>query len=131
MTNTVLKGWNAKIYWDGVLLGYAESAKIDVATGLESFYEVGSKHAVDLVEGNEEVTGSFSKAWINGYYLGFVSQPGLTSLSEFNLYFSIGSGPSCYVYCYNCKLEKGAIDIPQDGFLKEDYDFRAKWISIV
>ena len=124
----VYKGWNAKIYKDGVQVGYADSASVEIATNLEGFYEIGSRQPTDLVEGNEEVTGSFSKAWIDTNYLSLVTSSG--SLTEFDLAFKIGtSGPT--VYCYDCKFERGALDIPQDGFLKEDYDFRAKSIALV
>jgi len=126
----VYKGWNAKIYKDGVQVGYSDSASIEIATNLEAFYELGSRMPVELSEGNEEVTGSFSKAWIDKNYLALVS-PGNTVLTEFDLCFTLGTGPDVYVYCYDCKFEKGALDIPQDGFLKEDYDFRAKTVTLM
>jgi hypothetical protein len=126
---TVFKGWNAKIYKDGVLVGYADSASVEIASNLEAFYHIGSRHAQDLVEGNEEVTGSFSKAWIDKNYLALVTATG--ALTEFTLCFGLGTGPDVYVYCYLCKFEKGALDIPQDGFLKEDYDFIAKSVTII
>jgi len=124
----VYKGWNAKIYKDGVQIGYCDSASVEIATNLEAFYEMGSRQPVDIVEGNEEVTGSLSKAWIDKHYLSLVTGSG--SLSSFDLCFKVGtSGPM--IYCYNCKFERGSVDIPQDGFLKEDYDFRAKTVAIV
>lgn len=123
----VYKGWNAKIYLDGVQIGYADSASVEITTNLEAFYEIGSRQPIDLSEGNEEVTGSFSKAWIDKNYLSLVTSEG--ALTEFDLCFEVVSGPK--VYCYNCKFERGALDIPQDGFLKEDYDFRAKSIALV
>jgi len=126
---TVYKGWNAKIYIDGILLGNCESAKVDIATGLEPFYEIGSRTPSTLVEGNQEVTGSFSRAWINIDYLRFVTATG--KMNDFEIVFKadeVAGAP--WIYCYNCKFEKGAIDIPQDGFLMEDYDFRATSIGI-
>ena len=126
----VYKGWNAKIYKDNQQLGYADSASVEIATNLEAFYQLGSRMPVELSEGNEEVTGSFSKAWIDKNYLILVS-PGNTVLTEFDLCFTLGTGPDVYVYCYDCKFEKGSLDIPQDGFLKEDYDFRAKTVTLM
>jgi len=126
----VYKGWNAKIYKDGMQVGYSDSASIEIATNLEAFYQLGSRMPVELSEGNEEVTGSFSKAWIDKNYLILVS-PGNTVLTEFDLCFTLGTGPDVYVYCYDCKFEKGSLDIPQDGFLKEDYDFRAKTVTLM
>jgi len=123
---TVYKGWNAKIYKDGVQIGLADSASVEIATNLEAYYEIGSRVPTDLVEGNQEVTGSISKAWIDTHYLALVTNS--TTLYEFNLCFEVGN---MKLYCYSCKFERGSIDIPQDGFLKEDYDFRAKEVAVV
>jgi len=125
----VYKGWNAKILVDGQEVGYADSASVEITTNLEAFYQLGSRMPVELTEGNEEVTGSFSKAWIDMHYLHLVS-PGNTTLTEFDLCFVVGNN-ELVVYCYDCKFERGALDIPQDGILKEDYDFRAKSIALV
>lgn len=127
----VYKGWNAKLYKDGGQIGYADSASIEIATNLEAFYELGARVPVELTEGNEEITGSFSKAWIDKTYLSLLSPGGVTALTEFDLCFTLGAGPDVYVYAYKCKFERGALDIPQDGFLKEDYDFRAKTVTIL
>lgn len=134
----VFKGWNAKIYFSAGgtidpsgLLGYADSASVEIASGLEAYYEVGSRQPVELVEGNEEITGSFSRAWVNTDYLNFMGAGGST-LTEFALEFQVvrpGSS-TMFVYCYACKFETGSLDIPQDGILKEDYDFRAKSIHL-
>lgn len=126
---TVHKGWNAKLWKDGVQVGYADSASVEINSNLEGFFELGSRHAVALAEGNEGISGSFSKAWIDTNYLNLVSSE--RELTEFDLCFTIGQGPDIYVYCYDCKFERGALDIPQDGFLKEDYDFLAMTISII
>jgi len=124
---TVYKGWNAKIYRNDVQIGYADSASVEIATNLEAFYQLGSRRPVDLTTGNEEVTGSFSKAWIDTNYLQLVA-PGENSLTTFTLAFEVGT---MKIYCYDCAFETGSLDIPQDGVLKEDYDFRAKSIAVV
>ena len=125
----VYKGWNAKIYKDGVQVGYSDSASVEIASNLEGFFELGSRTAVALTEGNEEISGSFSKAWIDKNYLSLVTSTG--ALTEFDLCFTLGTGPDVYVYCYDCKFDKGSLDIPQDGFLKESYDFKAKTVALV
>jgi hypothetical protein len=122
----VYKGWNAEIYLDNMKVGCCESAKVEISTSLENYYCVGSKDAFDIVEGNKEITGSISRAWINSYYLGLITG---STLSEFDLCF-YSTVAAVYVYCYDCKFEKGSIDIPSDGILKEDYDFRAKTIWV-
>ena len=130
---TVFKGWNAQIYFGTISpysqIGYADSASVEVSTNMEPFYAIGSRQSVQIVEGNEEVTGSFSRAWIDIGYLSLLA-PGNVALTEFDLVFQIGAnGPK--VYCYDCKFERGALDIPQDGILKEDYDFQAARVAVV
>ena len=130
MSLYVYKGWNAKIYKDGVLIGYCDSASVDIATGLDPYYEIGSRVPSYLTEGNQEVTGSISKAWIDTDYLALVV--GTSTLTEFDLVFKASSSQSGapWIYCYDCKFESGSLDIPQDGVLTESYDFRAKSVGV-
>jgi len=131
MESRVFKGWNASIYvrvgsgaWQ--LVGQADSVSIEIATGVEPYYGIGQRIPETLVEGNEEITGSLSRAWVNVDYLALLGAGGV-ALTEFDLVFQAGTqaGPGPWVYVYNCKFETGTVDIPQDGFLTEDYDFRA------
>lgn len=127
----VYKGWNAKIYQDGTEIGYCDSVSVDVATGLEPYYEIGSRQPKALVAGNEEITGSMSRAWIDTAMLALLSS-GNMELTQFDLTFQAGSGgDAMYVYLYDCKFETGTVDIPQDGFLTQDFDFRALSIGFV
>jgi len=130
MTDQVYKGWNAVILYAGATLGFAEAVSVEIATGVEPYYEIGSRTPSTIVPGNQEITGSISKAWVNITYLSLVTGSG--ALTHFTLCFkakAIVGAP--WVYCYNCLFERGAVDIPQDGFLTEDYDFRATSIAVV
>lgn len=127
---SVYKGWNAKILKDGTEIGYAESASVEIATGVEAYYEIGSRAPATIVPGNQEVTGSLSRAWINKDYLALIVGTG--SLTLFELVFKADNATGApWIYCYDCLFETGSVDIPQDGFLTEDYDFRAKSIGVV
>jgi len=128
MTLYVYKGWNAKIYKEGVLIGYCDSASVDIATGLDPYYEIGSRTPSYLTEGNQEITGSISKAWIDINYLNLVIGTG--SLTEFDLTFKAYTSGAPWIYLYDCKFESGSLDIPQDGVLTESYDFRAKTVGV-
>jgi len=123
---SVYKGWNAEIYKDGTKIGFAESASVEISTGVEPYYQIGSRAPATLVPGNQEVTGSISKAWINLDFLDLVT--GTSTMTSFDLVFKADpNGP--WIYCYDCLFETGALDIPQDGFLTEDYDFRATSVA--
>jgi len=139
MADRVFKGWNAKIYirtdagWNEV--GFAESVTLEIATGVEPYYGIGSRQPATLVEGNEEITGTLTRAWVNVDYLTLLGAGG-AALTEFDLLFKAGevagfpASEQPWVYVYNCKFETGSLDVPQDGFLTEDYDFRAMSVHI-
>jgi len=123
------RGWMAKVYKDGVLLGYCQSVTVDVASNLEPYYEIGSRTPVSLIEGNQEVTGTLERLWVDTTLLNLVS--GTSTLDEFTLVFyaSTATG-SPKITLTGCKAESGSIDIPQDGELTESIDFRAKNITV-
>lgn len=138
MADRVFKGWNAKIFirtgggaWAEV--GFADSVSLEIATNVEPYYGIGSRQPETLVEGNEEITGSLSRAWVNKDYLSLLGAGG-NALTEFDLVFQAGATTGAsgapWIYVYNCKFETGSVDVPQDGFLTEDYDFRAMSVDI-
>jgi len=137
-TQGAWKGWKAMILIDGTEVGYSESVTLDVATGLEPYYEHGKRYPVDLAEGNEEITGSISRAWVNMNTLGFVVTGSLDGQGTdaqlgagftLYLYADPSESGSPFVYVYGCKAESGAVDIPQDGFVMADIDFRALYLT--
>lgn len=126
---TIYKGWNAKILIEGVEVACCESASVEVAVNLEAYYCVGNKWPYAFVEGNKEITGSISRAWVNTNYLAFITG----DLTTFDLEFTIptSSTTGFGVHLYDCQFETGSLDIPADGILTEDYDFRASSIALV
>jgi len=123
---TVYKGWNATIKKDGLEIGYVTEVTVDIDESLEAYYEIKGHFPVRLQEGPYIVTAKLSRAWINTDYLALLQSD---TLPEFDLTVSIGSLYT--VKLYSCKFTKGAVAIPQDGFLKEDYDIVAKDFGIV
>jgi hypothetical protein len=135
-TQGAYKGWKALILIDDTEIGYTESVTLDVATGLEPYYQHGSRYPADLAEGNEELTGSISRAWIDMELMTFAvtndadgkgSAAGLTAF-ELYMYLDPADTGAPFMYVYGCKAESGAIDIPQDGFVMGDIDFRALYL---
>jgi len=127
----IMKGWNVKVYVNDVEVGRASSLTLEVATGLDPFYELGSRKPAELVEGNEEITGTLTRAVIDTSLLAYASTSGQTSekLPYFNIKFvsQITGNPT--VWCYCCKAETWSPDLPQDDFITEDLDFRALYLS--
>lgn len=126
----IYKGWEAHILINGSEIACCESASVEIARNLEPYYCIGNKDPHTIAEGNREITGSISHAMVNVMYLRLVTGEGGSFGEPFDLYFRAGStNPYVWIYCYGCKFETGSIDIPQDGVLKEDYDFRATSIA--
>jgi hypothetical protein len=121
----VYKGWNAKIYIDGQEVGYVDEVTIDIDHNVETYFVAGSRLAAIRIEGPIDITGSFSRAWINKTYLSLLTTTG--TLATFTLQVQVGG---MTLTLNDCKLKKGSISIPQDGVLKEDYDFTARSFSI-
>jgi len=141
---TVYKGWNAKILvcpklgesgacsieadWEEI--GCCESVSVDITANVDSYYFIGNKDPYALMPGNLEITGSLSKAWVHTKLLQIlIRAPG--AIEKFNLIFRAGTDTGApWIKLTNCRLESGTIDIPQDGWLMEDYDFRAESIEV-
>jgi hypothetical protein len=132
---TVYKGWNAKLFIDDLEIACAESASVDVSANLDSYYCIGKRDAFSVVPGNFEITGSITHAWVNIYYLNLLGLADITAMPpKFKIVFKASTEVGApMVYLYNCMFEKGSLDIPTDGVLKESYDFRAEsiWVGVI
>jgi hypothetical protein len=107
-------------------VGAAESASLEITTGLEPYNEIGEFTPYCIAEGNQEITGSISRMWIDLKFLNYLRKTSSDVLSEFFLIFRAGtSAGSPYIYAKQCKAETVSIDISQDGFVMNDIDFRA------
>lgn len=131
----VYKGWNAKIYKDGIEIGKCTEVRVEIDHSLEVYFEAGNQVSPLVIEGPLNIAGRLGHAWVDTTYLSLIQGSGLSgsgSLSSFNLSFKV-TRPSLSdmtLYVYGCKLKKGSIGIPQDGFLTEDYDFVARYFAI-
>lgn len=125
---TIFKGWNAKILIDSTEIGCCESVSVDITSNIESYYCIGSREPHAVIPGNLEITGSISRAWVNIYYLNLLIGDDM----KFDLVFKASEDSGApWIYLYSCRFESGTIDIPQDGVLMEDYDFRAESIGVI
>jgi len=117
----VYRGNKAKIYFEGELLGKARNVSVDIDRSLEQYYEINSRKASRILQGTALITGRLEKAWVDITYLSLLTGSG--ALSTFDLIVEV---PDAFdLYLYDCKFSKGSITVPQDGFLKEDYEFSA------
>jgi len=120
---TIYRGWNAKLYIEGQEVGYVQEVSVDVDASVETYFAAGKRTVEALIPGPLEITGSFSRAFVNTTYLSLLS----SSLQSFDMKITIGNKN---IWLYGCKLQKGTLDIPQDGVITEDYDFVASSIAV-
>ena len=123
------KGHMAILMYQGVSIGYSESVSVDITRNVDPFYEHGDPRPVKLVEGNEEITGSISRAWVDWQLLNCILLSGTTGLPGYlDVYIKLRGADLNYLYLSNVKFGDTSLDIPQDGFLMQDVDFRAtRW----
>ena len=129
---TIVKGHRAIIHYEGVPIGYTESISVDITRNVDPFYEHGDPRPQALIEGNEEITGSMSRAWVDWTLLNAILKSGNTALGVVDIWVMVRDNDvGGYLYLYNCKITDTSLDIPQDGFLMQDVDFRAKsWAKV-
>lgn len=122
---TVFKGWQAKIYIDGIEIGCALDVTLRIKNNMESYYGVDDPNVLRFVPGEFELEGTLRRAWINCYYLNLLLGRDIKNLPfAFDLILeSAQEEGACVVYLYGCRFSKGTINIPQDGWLEEHYDF--------
>ena len=110
--------------------GYAESASVDIDADLYEFLAVGNKNILAVVEGPTRLSGTLSAAWVDNNLLGIIYgiAPDWNQPAGWCVYlYRDVSGERSYIWAYDCKIETISFDVPADGFLAEDIDFRATY----
>jgi len=126
------RGKDAHIIVDAVTLARVQAVTVDIDTGLETLYEMGSPMPKELVQGNVEITGTIEgilltePAWqIHSKAFEVDPATGVLKLKEFDLKVDILGAKNLRLTLYGCKAETGTLDLPQDGWLGDAIDIRA------
>jgi len=133
---TTYKGWDVTLEMAEELagtysvIGKARSISVEVSSGIEPIYGVGNRDPVILKEGRREITGSLERVFFDSTYFDAIGaatdyQP------SFRIRAKIGAGPDMTLTLEGVKFETWSPDMPQDDYLVESLDFRAKSISLV
>lgn len=134
MPVTVYRGKDAKILIDEQQVGLAQSASVDVDTGMETLYEIGNPNPVANEPSSLEITGSIERI-IGDAELFKKAVPsysgGKYTLTTFSLVFKASEGEGApLISLTNCVAESGSFEIPVDDWLTESIDFRATSITV-
>jgi len=114
------KGHDAIIKKNNATIGYVADVEVTIDRSPESYFQIQDRIANQFIDGPFKITGKLTKAWIDVDFLLFLE--GDSELESFDLEVLL---PTMKVILYNCKVSKGTFSIPQDGILKEDYEFIA------
>jgi len=131
---TVIKGWKAEIWSTATAggqtlykIGYAESATVDIDSAVDEFLAVGEWSPVAIAEGPRILTGTLSEAWVDNTHVAFIYGD-VTTHEQFKWQLYVyNTTNNLYIWAYDCLIESLSLDIPADGFLTQDVDFRATY----
>lgn len=123
-------------------IGRAIDVRVDVASALRPFHEVGQRYATELRPGNVNVSGTMGRAHINGALLRLMlgdaaagSRPGGAFVSPtFNLSLLLENpakpGQQSTLTVHGVKIDGWSYAMPEDDFVLESVSFKALWVSV-
>jgi len=112
-----------KIYIEDLAnpITWADSATVEVSTGVEDVRTIGQRQPRAIQPGDIEITGTIEGLWINEDLIDEIKSPTSGGL---NLCIYVGS--DMYVYVTGAYLDGFSFETPRDGWLRRSIDFRAK-----
>src|SRR6266568_5258719 len=122
-------------------IGRATGVTVQVSSEMKPFHELGQRYATELRPGNVNISGTISRAHVNGALLklmlgdgGAGTRPAGAFVSpSFNLSLRLENqafpGNSATVTVHGVKLDGWSYDMPEDDFVLEQVTFKALWIS--
>ena len=122
-------------------IGRATGVTIQVQSAMKPFHEIGQRYATELRPGNINITGTISRAHINGallkLMLGQGAQPSRPAGAFVNPSFNLSlrhenqalPGNASNITVHGVKLDTWNYSMPEDDFVLEQVSFKALWIS--
>lgn len=135
MSTKVFKGWEAKIYVHDVHdleIGTCKNVNVEYSSSIDPYYEIENPNMIPITSVDQlgliEISGSLQKAWVNIYYLRLLFGGDSLTIPNFEFDLRLVSSTSFgspILYLYQCRFKKGSINISQNGWIEENYDFIA------
>jgi hypothetical protein len=132
MPTKIFKGWQAKIFIQGLEIGCCKNVTVNYDSPIEPYYEIENPNMVPITSidqlGLVAISGTITRAWVNTYYLKllFGGVVPVIPNTEFDLVLQASNEiGDPMLYLYQCRFTKGTINIPASGWLEESYDFIA------
>jgi hypothetical protein len=123
-------------------IGRATGVTVQVDSVMRHFHEMGQRYATELRPGNVEVSGTISRAQVNGALLrlmlgegGAGTRPqGAFVSPSFNLSLRLENagfpGNAATVTVHGVKLDGWSSTTPEDDFVLEQVTFKALWVGV-
>lgn len=122
------RGWNVtlsyNVYSTEIVIGKAASVDFEIESGLEPYYEAGNRQARYLVEGNEKVTGTFRRLWLDIAFLNLIKPGSKGAIGSFNFKCQLNQGGP-YVQVNDCKMDSDRVSADAQGWVEEEVTFTA------
>jgi hypothetical protein len=121
------RGSGAQVLIAGTTVGFAESASVEISKPIEVFYQIGSIAPIRIAASNlEPVSGSLSRLWVDNSVLTFVGATAGALPSTVDIVIKVAAETGAPIISITSAMfTRGAIDVPQDGWITTDLDFEA------
>ncbi len=106
---------------------YVTSFSVENAPNVDPVYEMGSRNPTKFKKGNEEITGSFDKMYVNTDWIDDAHTDTIVSY-KFEGIVDTAAG-SLTLTLSEVTLTNWSFDLPEDDFITESVDFQAKNMS--
>lgn len=125
-------------------VGRVTGVTVQVSSDVRPFHELGQRFATELRAGNINITGTISRAYVNGallsLLLGEVAKPGSEAAGSafvqpsFNMVLNLANpayeGTASVLTLYDVKFTNWSYSLPEDDFVLEGIQFRALRVTV-
>ncbi len=124
-----------------IAVGRVQNVRVEVASEIRPFHEIGQRYATELRAGNVNIRGTIGRAYINGALLKLLlgeaadSRPaGSWAQPSFNITLlaenAAAAGVRNTVTLHDVKIASWVYNIPGDDFLIEEVGFQALYLTV-
>ncbi len=124
---TSYRGSDGELMKDGVTVACVSSFSVEEAPNIDPVYEMGSRNVQEFKKGNNEITGSFDKLYVNTDYLDDIDTDTVVTY-KFEGVVSTSAG-SVTITMSEVTLTSWSWELPADDWVTESVDFQAKELT--
>lgn len=121
------------------VVGRVHNVRVEVASEVRGYYEIGQRYATQLRSGNVSVHGTIGRASVNGALLGLLlgeaagARPaGSWVQPALNVTVTLAnaaSGAKSTLTLHDVKFDSWSYGLPEDDFVMEDVGFQALFVT--